>query len=615
MDVPTTPPAIPLRSKQHNRRQSLPGTSTHLRASDANRVHIKPASPEVISSLITSLSIISSPANDLFENPDGGALATSTSVHGVERRIYNNGTSMGGSFGIDYGAFKQPSLTEGPADLPLDELAASPPVIRTAKPPSGFSTLTAPKSPNKETSFKSLLRTSRPSSMGSGGSKDHDDVSSIGSVSIEPGVLPTKGLKRMKSSESWGKKQARNSKGLMYMSSKERLRESERRRSSTSVAGGLSRSKSSERLPLPQFSSDSFMAETPIREESTADQGEPPQGSTLAPSSGISPNLGGVSPALSSGSQGGLGPGRQIPARDSSLRKTNPTPKKRSVNRSSRQSGKQREGDDEIINEVDEQQGPRQQRVLEKKRRDRQDLSTETTSKLQESLKSPLLSEPVKSLSSTMKTVVDNTKIEQRLAENLEEGAPSPAIAQRKSRTSGDYLEKTDSSSSKNKKSGRETPEVSDLKPGKRESKLKRLSAPLSPIGHEKEHHRSASQPLSRKEVSSPEPVKPQVHVDDRPTSADSIDDAVDAYLCSPRLSQKIRHPQTGRTISFSEVGDSEGYAVFCCVGMGLTRYITAFYDELALTLKLRLITPDRPGVGESEPYTDGTATPLSWPG
>jgi hypothetical protein len=107
----------------------------------------------------------------------------------------------------------------------------------------------------------------------------------------------------------------------------------------------------------------------------------------------------------------------------------------------------------------------------------------------------------------------------------------------------------------------------------------------------------------------------PQIHVDDRPTSADSIDDAVDAYLGSPRLSQKLRHPQTGRIISFSEVGDPDGFAVFCCVGMGLTRYIMAFYDELALTLKLRLITPDRPGVGDSAPYSDGTSTPLSWPG
>ncbi|RKF44297.1 putative alpha beta hydrolase fold-containing protein [Golovinomyces cichoracearum] len=105
-----------------------------------------------------------------------------------------------------------------------------------------------------------------------------------------------------------------------------------------------------------------------------------------------------------------------------------------------------------------------------------------------------------------------------------------------------------------------------------------------------------------------------QNNVDDRPSSAGSIDEAVEAYLCAPRLSQKIKHPQTGRVISFSEVGDSEGFAVFCCVGMGLTRYVTAFYDELASTLKLRLITPDRPGVGDSQSYNDGTATPLSWP-
>ena len=46
---------------------------------------------------------------------------------------------------------------------------------------------------------------------------------------------------------------------------------------------------------------------------------------------------------------------------------------------------------------------------------------------------------------------------------------------------------------------------------------------------------------------------------------------------------------------------------------MGLTRYLTAFYDELAKTLRLRLITPDRPGVGESEPCLDGSGTPLNW--
>lgn len=92
-----------------------------------------------------------------------------------------------------------------------------------------------------------------------------------------------------------------------------------------------------------------------------------------------------------------------------------------------------------------------------------------------------------------------------------------------------------------------------------------------------------------------------------------AISEEVDAFLGAPRLTQKIRHPRTGRTIAFSEVGDPNGFVVLCCVGMGLTRYITAFYDELARTLKLRLITPERPGVGESQSLPDGPTPPLSW--
>jgi pimeloyl-ACP methyl ester carboxylesterase len=88
----------------------------------------------------------------------------------------------------------------------------------------------------------------------------------------------------------------------------------------------------------------------------------------------------------------------------------------------------------------------------------------------------------------------------------------------------------------------------------------------------------------------------------------------VERFLDSPRLSQTIRHPRTGRRIAFSEVGDPNGFAVICCVGMGLTRYLTAFYDELARALKLRLITPDRPGIGESEAGANGTGMPLNWP-
>lgn len=108
-------------------------------------------------------------------------------------------------------------------------------------------------------------------------------------------------------------------------------------------------------------------------------------------------------------------------------------------------------------------------------------------------------------------------------------------------------------------------------------------------------------------------PERPEKIVEERPSSSDSVDRDVNCFIHAPRLSQKIRHHASGRTIAFSEVGDPKGNAVFCCVGMGLTRYVTAFYDELALTLKLRLITPDRPGVGGSQ--SDPNGTPLSWPG
>ncbi|KAL8803471.1 MAG: hypothetical protein Q9182_003168 [Xanthomendoza sp. 2 TL-2023] len=131
---------------------------------------------------------------------------------------------------------------------------------------------------------------------------------------------------------------------------------------------------------------------------------------------------------------------------------------------------------------------------------------------------------------------------------------------------------------------------------------LRRLSRPTSPITAEK-HRRTFSGPVA-------EPYSPI----ERPTSADPTDIAVHDFLSAPRLSQRATRLETGRVISFSEVGDPEGSVVFCCVGMGLTRHITAFYDDLAKTLKLRLITPDRPGVGGSELHADGLDTPLGWP-
>ncbi|OQO12305.1 hypothetical protein B0A48_02947 [Cryoendolithus antarcticus] len=94
----------------------------------------------------------------------------------------------------------------------------------------------------------------------------------------------------------------------------------------------------------------------------------------------------------------------------------------------------------------------------------------------------------------------------------------------------------------------------------------------------------------------------------------DSVEDAVMDYLDAPRFNQQLVHSPSRRIISFSEVGDPEGSAVFICVGMGLTRYVTAFYDELATTLRLRLITLERPGVGGSSPHPPGDRSgPLNW--
>ncbi|KAG9248791.1 hypothetical protein BJ878DRAFT_287573 [Calycina marina] len=585
----SSPPLIPARHRNNGRRKSLQERSAH---SSSNRIHMQPASPEVISSLITSLSIISSPANQLFEDggrpPNRGPPSPTNTSFGRSSgtNAYTQSRSFGGSFGKDYGAFDQPSLRDVvDEEQSLDELAASPPVIRTAKPPSGFSALTAPKSPRDSAGLKGFLRgSSRPSSKSSGGSRDQDDTNSIGGLSIEPGVAPVHELRRKSSGDSWGKKQGRNSRGLMYMSSKERLRGRDQERKRSGERSDGSRIGGSDRLVLPQFDSDSFLAGTPIGEE-------PEESSPRKQSSTESPVYNLVS-------QGGIGSGIFIPTRDSSLR-TSHSAKKRTSGRSTRQSSTQRGGEEsgDTIHEVDEQKPER--------RRERNRRETDSTSSMNGPLKEVEMMHSMRSSSLTQKSDTDVTQHLQVLGD-LDEGAPSPSISQRKARASPD---RSNRSSSQNRLSTKTLPDQSDTsaKPKGNRSRLKRLSAPLSPRLDEKDHNGR---------VASPEPVKPppQIHVDDRPNSADSIDDAVEAYLCSPRLSQKMRHPQNGRTISFSEVGDSEGFAVFCCVGMGLTRYITAFYDELALTLKLRLITPDRPGVGDSEPYNDGTETPLSWP-
>lgn len=544
--------------------------------------HVTPASPEVISSLITSLSVISKPANSHFEQPIS---SSSLSIPASPR-------SATGSFGVDYGAFTHSPLDGLREEEPdINELAASPPVIRTAKPPSGFSPLTAPKSPAREgNGLKSILggrnSASRPSSKGSSVSRDAD-TQSIGNLSIERGVSgasPPPELRRQRSHDSWGKKTGRNHKGLMYMSSKERLREKEeRKRASVGAVGGNSNNLSSGISRAASPRPDPFLAETAISEEPASNSESPPR----------------QQDRNSSIIDGGAMPSpRPIPTRDSSLRKTGSNAKRSSA-RNSRNS---KRDSDNAIPETDEHHSRVSGSRSEATRRHHHNRHDKEYDGHQNLGVEALDLSRSSSMKPSHRTSHDTTPTHYATDTELdiEDGAPFPAVAQGRRRD-------REASADRNgrRRSGRFTPEPLDgLRLKRSSSKLKRLSGPLSP------------RPDEKASASTKETPEPTTNVGyERPRSADSIDDAVESYLCSPRLSQKIRHPQTGRVISFSEVGDSEGSAVFCCVGMGLTRYITAFYDELALTLKLRLITPDRPGVGDSESYADGTATPLSWPG
>ncbi|KAK8045541.1 hypothetical protein PG993_005565 [Apiospora rasikravindrae] len=528
----------------------------HSNAADSsNRVNVQPASPEVISSLITSLSVISKPANSLFDGPPILPATLSPSD---------------GSFGVEYGAFPSPPLDKVEEGVSLDDLAAAPPIIRTSKHPSGLSVLTAPKSPRSPSrevpgGLRSLLRSSRPSSRGSEVSS-HDDTRSIGNLSVERGQTPE--LHRRASQDSWGRKTSRNHTSGMYMSSRERLRASSTEPKRATVAGGGSSGALSPTNSRP----DPFLAELSIREEPMFYETPP---SHPARSSSLDNYHNGF-PST-------------IPHRDSSLRKTSSNVRRVSDRRS------KREGDVGVNDSIPEEEHHSRPRDASAPppiaRRHQSFPDFDGEARRREEYLRPEMPNRSTTAGGRHPQEVNYTHAPHALShdDTFEDGAPFPAVYSSRRRSAR---------STERRKSGRGTPEPSEtLKPKRSSSRLQRLSGNKTP------------EPGDRR-ATTPDP-----HVSyERPESADSVDEAVESYLCSPRLSQKIKHPQTGRVISFSEVGDSEGSAVFCCVGMGLTRYITAFYDELALTLKLRLITPDRPGVGDSEAYNDGTATPLSWP-
>ncbi|KAL9595136.1 MAG: hypothetical protein Q9219_006624 [cf. Caloplaca sp. 3 TL-2023] len=570
--APVIPPRTSIRSpKRSHRRRSLPTAPSSTTQPSPNHVTVKPASPEVISSLISSLGTIADLTESQLANSTdiGYPHSTPASPHHLE--------------------FLSPSIANG---HPFQPSPVSPARIGFGMERSTSGRLYL--SPRGASSVHTSLRSSnsyndlRPRSRRRIEDND-DETCSIGQISIE-----------------------------------HPLRQPSRDLASPSV----SRSKSARSIKVPRDATEDLgksekfqiLEEHVDRTHSMTPKSRKPSSvnSTTTPAR-YSIDLSG-SPVV--------GNGHVVPSRESSLRHSFGGSSRHRKRRSHRSNDFTADSQSPSIDEhklppkpevaeapeddpVEDEVTRRIQELKDQKRL--RDISlTVTTPDLM--LPGPRISRspsPLRLLHTPLDPLLAETEHLDKAVDdsttrkNDENSAPSPSVAQR-----------VDRKAKRNSIGGKpfvvnpfssvrpSEPNRTQSTPVQRSNSklLRRLSRPTSPTTAEK-HRRTFSH------------LDPELHSPvERPKSTDPIDDAVREYLSAPRLSQKTTDPKTGRVISFSEVGDPEGSVVFCCVGMGLTRYITSFYDELAKTLKLRLLTPDRPGVGESEVHTDGADTPLGWP-
>ena len=524
---------------------------------------------------------------------------------------------------MDYGTLRKPRDSVDDLFLSPDHAAHSP-IVAT--------------SPDQSSSKSHFRNISWGSQTDNG--RDMQQEYSIGNLSIEP--APRQSRTSIASTASGGKKSLKGYKTLAFKSSRDRMRDG-------SGLGG--RMKSREHLPESEnrnsdldgiSSPDPLMIFESRKSESLHPESPRLYGRASSAHSSIrtarhypeSPSIAARASSAhssinntrreattveSSGSPDFVGSGLKIPVRDSSVRHSHGSSPSRRKRRSNvEQDGGRLDVDDHPqpsekesrrpSDDLEEDDVSRRIRELKEQKRRRESPLTVATEESPSPRQGKYDRSPLRQTHNLTTIARDELQSspgkhmkEAWTNENYENSAPSPMIDQRINRISG-----TRASSDGSKtyvatnytllKPTVESQRTRSKPPQRSNSRLLKRSTSLSTA---EKHRRTFSNPLA---------------AEDRSSSLDSIDDAVYDYLSSPRLSQKIEHPTTGRVISFSEVGDPKGLAVFCCVGMGLTRYITAFYDELALTLKLRLITPDRPGVGASEPHVDGTDQPLRWP-
>lgn len=585
-------PSIPPRTHQTPKsiRRQRPSTATSAIESSSlpRSANPQPPSPEVISSLISSLAAISTPAEHHFDQlprlesnenkspsltPSYRRSSRSTTTdHFTDVRELSRSPPLREGFGVDYGAYRQPEEVDKESYLIANTAFA--PVVRMSK---------ARAASLSSRSGTPPLRVSQQSL------RSKDEHASIGRLSTEPGLQPSSAsIASSKSgviSRIVGRKKSKE-----VVSNGQNERQNAKNRN---LADALS--------PLPNVlrhsGSRNNLTEDRI-DEATAGW-KSSATSPRTPSHDTPSSLSPMTPSSSRASDrpGGIGSGRIIPSRQSSLRHTtanSPGKKSSSSMRHSRGSKDFKisedvvEEEDSTVRRIRELQKQKEKREREQRREERR----AEKKRSRNSMPGPIPPKRTTSDQSSRHSAADiMSRVPDQLALVGDIGAPATAF----------------STNTNRRMSARLPPMESNIERAhtgsvKHETQPSFEGRPVTPSMHQ----RALSDPQSS-------PGRGSLGVD-RPGSADSIDDAVASYLVSPRLTQRIRHPETGRVIAFSEVGDPLGFPVICCVGMGMTRYIMAFYDELALTLRLRLITIDRPGVGESQALPEGTGVPLNWP-
>lgn len=640
--APVMPARRPLPVKNSRRQRSLAPP-----ANVANPVNIQPASTEVISSLISSLSVISSPAADHFNALPNLAFTSSPPSSpnpyqpehpGVFRSRgdgcrSNPASPVQAGFGLCYGAYDSPTkpLVN---DLSHPHDAAIAPIVRASKHPSALLTLTAPRRHSLRRSLRSGSGVSQVTIT-----RTFEEMGSMATLAMDP--RPRHCSASIESLESREMGSLRRSRSLVVPASQERRGEAYQLRDWQADQAAGNSNLGARSIDSRLGGASVSLPASPLLNNTNTDKDafwDSSQAAARAASSKKDSQLLWYNAALDvNTTPRGIGGGMVIPVRDSSMRHRhmkNPTnPKRRSYLPEDEMSPDRTEsrgkanlasnaGLEEVAKVPKEQVDEVTKRIIElqdlKKKRDCS--SVIDTMEPRQTIDSPLSEAklgPTLIFRSPSRHPSSIRKSRAAQAEDFK--APDPVrdevtvstttTVRRHERDSVSSAISTTLRTGTRQLSESSTAIAQEVQlppPKRSNSLLRRIVRPIGASGAD-ENKRTFSKRFSQ-------PMR-VLEVEERPASADSIDDAVEEYLSSPRLSQRIHHPQTGRVISFSEVGDPTGSVVFCCVGMGLTRYITAFYDELASTLKLRLITPDRPGVGESEVHADGSDTPLSWPG